>query len=87
MEGQLSGVPLTYYHAKAAATLLMVQLAVELAPPDLAPGGWGMRASQLVDVESMKTALYNVDQDTFFGRLHIVEGAQGKGGAHFGPLP
>jgi hypothetical protein len=77
------GSELTYYHAKAAATLLMVQLAVELAPGELAPGGWGMSATQLKDTNSMRTALYAVDQDTFFGSMKIVQGEHGGGTRSF----
>ena len=70
---------LTYYHAKAAAALLMVQLAVELAPNDLAPGGWGMTASELKKVDSMRAALFNVNEETFFGKMKIVNGTNGGG--------
>ena len=72
------GVELTYYHAKAAATLLMVQLAVEL---ELASGGWGMTATELRNSTRTRAALYAVDQDTFFGTMKIVRGKNG-GGTH-----
>ena len=87
-----TGHELTYYHAKAAATLLMVQLAVELANetlvPNLAPGGWGMSASELRNLKLMRPALYSVDQDTFFGSLNIVPSIKGQvegGGTHSYP--
>ena len=73
------GEDLTYYHAKAAAALLMVQLAVELAPDRLAPGGWGMSASEVKIVDSMRQALLDVDEETFFGKMKIVKGTNGGG--------
>jgi len=73
------GTNLTYYHAKAAATLLMVQLAVELAPDVLAPGGWGMTATELRNVSSMRSALFKVDEETFFGKMKIVSGKNDGG--------
>ena len=73
-----TGAELTYYHAKAAAALLMVQLAVELEP---GAGGWGMSATDLRDHVYMKTALLQVNQSTFFGKMEIVKGPNG-GGKH-----
>ena len=64
----------TYYHAKAAATLLMLQLAIELASDEVGvEGGGGMNAGLLQDGNLMKQALHKVDQETFFGKIDISQ--------------
>ena len=73
----LEGHQVNYYHAKAAAVLLMVQLGVELAPD---ARGYGMTASEITDVSAMKQALYKVNQDTWFGKMEITQHTEDGGG-------
>eukprot|EP01045_Picozoa_sp_COSAG04_P039274 COSAG04_NODE_10925_length_743_cov_1.178571_2_plen_150_part_01 len=57
----------TYYHAKAAASLLMYQMAVELAP---GVDGYGLEFSQLKGRGDIQTAMKKLDVETFWGPIN-----------------
>ena len=56
----------THYHAQAAATLLMMQMAIELAP---SAHGWGVSYEDLRNVGALKAAMTALDVQTFWGPI------------------
>ena len=60
----------TYYHAKAAASLLLFQMAIELSPSH---GGYGMPLEDLMDATkitaSMRTMNSSLGVETFWGPI------------------
>jgi hypothetical protein len=59
----------TFYHAAAAATLLMFQMAVELAPD---ADGYGLSIEQVSEQQRMADAMRALDVGTFWGPLNLT---------------
>eukprot|EP01043_Picozoa_sp_COSAG02_P002032 COSAG02_NODE_45_length_45811_cov_83.565891_20_plen_1562_part_00 len=60
----------THYHAQAAATLLMMQMAIELAP---SADGWGLSYDDLTsrNVDALKAAMAALNVHTFWGPIRL----------------
>ena len=68
--GAQLGTEPDFYHAHAAATLMMLHQAVELAPET---DGWGLQFSDLSNVVTMRKAFLSLNVSSFFGLVHLNE--------------
>jgi hypothetical protein len=82
---------ITHIHAKAAATLLLLQLALEQAPPQLNPGGFGMVIPKVIDSKNnldfrnknfllqLRQSMTSLNISTFWGQMRMDEKGSNKG--------
>eukprot|EP01049_Picozoa_sp_SAG25_P000720 SAG25_NODE_26_length_21086_cov_21.643065_9_plen_688_part_00 len=88
---RLSTDEITHIHAKAAATLLLLQLALEQAPEDLNTGGYGMAIPTVefsknnlnfrdpTFVAQLRQSMTSLNISTFWGQMRMDEKGSNKG--------
>eukprot|EP01049_Picozoa_sp_SAG25_P000731 SAG25_NODE_26_length_21086_cov_21.643065_20_plen_929_part_00 len=88
-DSQMDGI--TRIHAQGAATLLLLQLALEQAPPQLNPGGFGMVIPKVIDsknnldfrdptfVAQLRQSMTSLNISTFWGQMSMDEKGSNTG--------